>query len=206
MKKSILALACAAFTFCAQAQQEVAPAAELPDNVPGMTMQSRLNWYEIDPGVRTYLILLAANTMELSAELPDAGLNPTSEQQFDLMQKVVDKTPLDSLTGEYRQYMEEANVLNSKIIADLKKEKPTTLKGVMEVRSRYIAEIEGLNKKYPQAARYFNEEAQMAISIMMLQETDIQRVTIQAAMAGKSEKETMKTVVEHLRRVAADQQ
>ncbi len=206
MKKSILALACAAFTFCAQAQQEVAPAAELPDNVPGLTMQNTITWYEIDPGVRTYLILLTANTLELSAELPNGGVAPTPDQQFDLMQKVVDKTPLDSLTGEYRQYMEEANVINGKIIEVLKKEKPTNVKGVMEVRSRYMGEIDAINKKYPQAARYFNEEAQMAISIMLMQETDIQRVTIQAAMAGKNQKETMKTVVEHLRRVAADQQ
>ena len=206
MKKSILALACAAFTFCAQAQQESAPTAELPDNVPGATMQNTITWYEIDPGVRTYLILLAANTQELGAELPDGGVAPTPEQQFDLMQKVVEKTPLDSLTGEYRQYMEEANVINGKIIEELKKEKPTNMKGVMEVRGRYMGEIDALNKKYPQAARYFNEEAQLAISIMMLQETDIQRVAIQAAMAGKNPKEITKTVVEHLRRVAADQQ
>ena len=89
MKKSILALACAAFTFCAQAQQEVTPAAELPDNVPGLTMKNTITWYEIDPGVRTYLILLTANTLELSAELPNGGVAPTPDQQFDLMQSMV---------------------------------------------------------------------------------------------------------------------
>lgn len=205
MKRSILALVCAAFAFSAEAQQTAAPTTQLPDNVPGFTMKNQLSWFEIDPGVRTYLILLTANTLELSAELPGGGAAPTPEQQFDLMQKVVDATPLDSLTGEYRQYVEEANIINRKIISVLKVEKPTNVAGVMAVRNRYAGEIEALNKKYPQAAKYFSEQAQMAISLMIMRETEIQRVTIQAAMAGKNQKETMKTVVEHLRRVAADQ-
>ncbi len=208
MKHSIIALACAATALTVQAQEAAAPAPtrDLPDNVPGISMTTNLSWFEIDPGVRTYLILLTANTMELSAALPDGGVAPTPEQQFDLMQKVVDNTPLDSLTGEYRQYVEESNVINHKIIDVLKAEKPTNVAGVMAVRNRYKSEIDALNTKYPEAGKYFNEDAQMMISLMLMRETEIQRVAIQAAMAGKNQQETMKTVVEHLRRVAADQQ
>lgn len=206
MKHRLLALACVVTTLAAQAQESSAPTGELPNDVPGVTMTTNLSWFEIDPGVRSYLILLTANTMELSAALPNGGVAPTPEQQFDMMEKVVENTPLDSLTGEYRQYVEEANAINRKIIAALKAEKPSTPKGVMEVRGRYISEIDAINTKYPQAGKYFNESAQMAIALMLMRETEVTRVAIQAAMAGKNQQETMKTVVEHLRRVAADQQ
>ncbi|MBQ3217301.1 MAG: hypothetical protein IJB33_00335 [Akkermansia sp.] len=206
MKHRLLALAYVATTLAIQAQESNTPTKELPNDVPGVTMTTDLSWFEIDPGVRSYLILLTANTMELSAALPDGGVAPTPEQQFDIMEKVVENTPLDSLTGEYRQYVEEANAINRKIIATLKAEKPTTPQGVMEVRGRYLSEIEAINAKYPQAGKYFNEKAQMAIALMLMRETEVSRVAIQAAMAGKNQQETMKTVVEHLRRVAADQQ
>ena len=178
---------------------------QLPDNVPGLTQVVELTWYEIDPGVRKYLILMSAVTMELSAELPGGGISATPEQQFDLMQKVMDNTPTDSLTGEYLQFIQEANVINTKIVNVLKAEKPTDIRGVTAVTARYQDELNALYEKYPQAARYFKPDAQMAISFMLMQETDIQRVQIQAAMAGKNQKEIMQTVAAHLRRVAADQ-
>ena len=178
---------------------------ELPDNVPGVTQVTQLSWYEIDPGVRTYLILMSAITMELSAELPDGGVAATPEQQFDMMQKVMDNTPTDSLTGEYLQFIQEAKVVNTKIVNTLKAEKPTDVRGVNAVTARYQHELDALYEKYPQAAHYFKPESQMARSFMMLQETDIQRVQIQAMMAGKNQKEIMQTIAAHLRRVAADQ-
>ena len=200
MKKTLVALLCMAGTLMAQTP---APSQTLPDNVPGITMQSSLSWYDIDAGVRTYLILLMANTMELSAEIQGDG---TPEQQFDLMQKVVDATPLDSLSGEYLEFIKEANKINTKIIDTLKAEKPTDVKGVVAVSARFDGELNKLYAKYPQAARYFSKDAQMAISLMMMRETEIQRVFQQALMAGKTPAEINKTVIEHLRRVAADQQ
>lgn len=179
--------------------------AQLPDNVPGLTQVVDLTWYEIDPGVRSYLILMSAVTMELSAELPGCGITATPEQQFDMMQKVMDNTPTDSLTGEYLLFVQEANVINTKIVNDLKAEKPTNIQGVTAISARYQNELNALYDKYPQAARYFKPDAQMAISFMLMQETDIQRVQIQAVMAGKNQKEVMQTVAAHLRRVAADQ-
>ncbi len=179
--------------------------AQLPDNVPGLTQVVELTWYEIDPGVRSYLILMSAVTMELSAELPGCGITATPEQQFDMMQKVMDNTPKDSLTGEYLLFVQEANVINTKIVNDLKAEKPTNIQGVTAISARYQNELNALYDKYPQAARYFKPDAQMAISFMLMRETEIQRVQIQAVMAGKNQKEVMQTVAAHLRRVAADQ-
>ncbi len=204
MKKTLVALLCIAGSLMAQTP---APTKTLPANVPGITMQSSLSWYDIDAGVRTYLILLMANSMELSAELQgDSSTPPTPEQQFDLMQKVVDATPLDSLSGEYLEFIKEANQVNTKIIETLKKEKPTDIKGVVEISARFDGELNKLYAKYPQAARYFRKDAQMSITLMLMRETEIQRVTQQAHMAGKTPEEINKTVVEHLRRVAADQQ
>ena len=48
-----------------------------------------INWYEIPPDIRRYLILMTAVSMELNAELPDGGINPTPQQQFDMMQKMM---------------------------------------------------------------------------------------------------------------------
>ncbi|MBR2125594.1 MAG: hypothetical protein IJ943_02535 [Akkermansia sp.] len=204
MKKTLVTLLCMAGTLMAQSP---APTKSLPDNVPGITMQSSLSWYDIDAGVRTYLILLMANTMELSAEIQgDGSVPPTPEQQFDLMQKVVDATPLDSLSGEYLEFIKEANKINTKIIDTLKTEKPTDVKGVVAVSARFDGELNKLYAKYPQAARYFSKDAQMAITLMLMRETEIQRVSQQAFMAGKTPAEINKTVIEHLRRVAADQQ
>lgn len=204
MKKTLVTLLCMTGTLMAQSP---APTKSLPDNVPGITMQSSLSWYDIDAGVRTYLILLMANTMELSAEIQgDGSVPPTPEQQFDLMQKVVDATPLDSLSGEYLEFIKEANKINTKIIDTLKTEKPTDVKGVVAVSARFDGELNKLYAKYPQAARYFSKDAQMAITLMLMRETEIQRVSQQAFMAGKTPAEINKTVIEHLRRVAADQQ
>ena len=204
MKKTLIALLCMAGTLMAQTP---APSQTLPGNVPGITMQSSLSWYDIDAGVRTYLILLMANTMELSAEIQGDGTElPTPEQQFDLMQKVVDATPLDSLSGEYLEFIKEANKINTKIIDTLKAEKPTDVKGVVAVSARFDGELNKLYAKYPQAARYFSKDAQMSITLMLMRETEIQRVSQQAFMAGKTPAEINKTVIEHLRRVAADQQ
>lgn len=204
MKKTLVALLCMAGTLMAQTP---AQSQTLPDNVPGITMQSSLSWYDIDAGVRTYLILLMANTMELSAEIQGDGTElPTPEQQFDLMQKVVDATPLDSLSGEYLEFIKEANKINTKIIDTLKAEKPTDVKGVVAVSARFDGELNKLYAKYPQAARYFSKDAQMSITLMLMRETEIQRVSQQAFMAGKTPAEINKTVIEHLRRVAADQQ
>ena len=204
MKKTLVTLLCMTGTLMAQSP---APTQSLPDNVPGITMQSSLSWYDIDAGVRTYLILLMANTMELSAEIQGDGTElPTPEQQFDLMQKVVDATPLDSLSGEYLEFIKEANKINTKIIDTLKAEKPTDVKGVVAVSARFDGELNKLYAKYPQAARYFSKDAQMSITLMLMRETEIQRVSQQAFMAGKTPAEINKTVIEHLRRVAADQQ
>lgn len=204
MKKTLVALLCVTGSLPAQTP---VPEQELPSNVPGITMQSSLSWYDIDAGVRTYLILLMANTMELSAEmLGDGTTPPTPEQQFDLLQKVVDTTPLDSLSGEYLEFVKESGVINAKIVEVLKKEKPTDVKGVIEVSSRFDGELNKLYDKYPQAARYFRKEAQMAITLMLMRETEIQRVSQQAYMAGKTPQEINRTVIEHLRRIAADQQ
>lgn len=203
MKKVITMLMGLSSLLSASATETETP--QLPDNVPGLTQVVELTWYEIDPGVRTYLILLSAVTMELSAELPGGGITATPEQQFDLMQKVMDNTPTDSLTGEYLEFIKAANVINTKIVNVLKVEKPTDIRGVTAVTARYQDELNALYDKYPLAARYFKPDAQMAISFMLMQETDIQRVQIQAAMAGKNQKEIMQTVAAHLRRVAADQ-
>ncbi len=209
MKKAYTALACAFSLLTAHAADTEAKTVEIPDNVPGFTMQSQLTWYEIDPGVRTYLILLMANTMEQSAILENAAQSGqaevTPEQQFDLMQKVIELTPIDSLKGEYLEFVKESSEINKRIVAVLKEEKPTNVAGVIAVSSRFDAELESLYAKYPKAAVYFRKDAQMAISLMMMGETDIQRVMMQANMAGKSRDEIMKTVIDHLRRVAADQ-
>ena len=176
MKKTLVTLLCMTGTLMAQSP---APTKSLPDNVPGITMQSSLSWYDIDAGVRTYLILLMANTMELSAEIQgDGSVPPTPEQQFDLMQKVVDATPLDSLSGEYLEFIKEANKINTKIIDTLKTEKPTDVKGVVAVSARFDGELNKLYAKYPQAARYFSKDAQMAITLMLMRETEIQRVSV----------------------------
>ena len=68
MKKVITMLMGLSSLLSASATETETP--QLPDNVPGLTQVVELTWYEIDPGVRTYLILLSAVTMELSAELP----------------------------------------------------------------------------------------------------------------------------------------
>lgn len=43
------------------------------------------------------------------------------------------------------------------------------------------------------------------IPMMIIRETDLQRVMMQASMAGKSRQETMRTAVEHLRYEAEQQ-
>lgn len=203
MKKALFALLFATGTLLAQTPPPNRP---LPVNESGATMQTPLSWYDIDAGVRTYLILVMANTMELTAEMTGNGAaTPTPEQQFELMQKVVDSTPLDSLSGEYLEFVKETNLINTKIINTLKAEKPRGVAGMQEVTARYDGEIERLLAKYPKAAKYFRKEAQMAITLMLMRETEIQRVTQQAFMAGKTPSEVYKTVAEHLHRVAADQ-
>ncbi|MBR5894341.1 MAG: hypothetical protein IKZ13_02220 [Akkermansia sp.] len=206
MNKIILAIICAAGLVTAHAQEATQPVKEMPANVPGFTQETVVSWYDIDPGVRKYFILLTANSMAATAELPDGGVNPTPEQEFDMMQKVMDETPTDSLKGEYLAYVQESNAINRRIVADLKAERPTDIQGVMAVTSRYDGELSALCAKYPEAGKYFAKEAAIGMSIMLMRETEIQRVAMQAAMAGKSPKECMQTVVEHLRRVAEDQQ
>ncbi|MBQ2380323.1 MAG: hypothetical protein II295_08055 [Akkermansia sp.] len=209
MKKTYTTLACVLSMLTAHAADTTEKTVEMPADVPGFTMQSQLTWYEIDPGVRTYLILLMANTMEQTAILENAAQSGqavvTPEQQFDMMQKVIDLTPMDSLKGEYLEFVKESSEINKRIVEALKKEKPTNIAGVITVSSRFDAELEALYAKYPKAAVYFRKDAQMAISLMMMSETDMQRVMMQANMAGKSRDEIMKTVIDHLRRVAADQ-
>lgn len=158
-----------------------------------------ITWYEIDPAIRKYLILMTAVSMELNAELPDGGINPAPEQQFDMMQKIVERTPVDFLTGDARSYVTEANELNLAIIATLRRESPKDRAGMLAVRERFSPQIDALAARYPSVSRYFTPQAQMAISMMIARETDLQRVMIQAAMAGKSRQEAMRTAVEHLR-------
>ena len=164
-----------------------------------------ISWYEIDPGIRKYLILMTAVSMELNAELPDGGINPTPEQQFDMMQKVVELTPIDFLTGEARAYVTEANEINARIVETLRKESPKDRAGIMAVRERFAPQIDALSAKYPSVSRYFTPEAQMSISMMIVRELALQRVMIQAAMAGKSQQEAMRTAAEHLRYEAEQQ-
>ncbi len=204
MKKALLILT-ALTSLPLLAQEQVAEEATAPIINPMEEGARQLTWYEIDPGVRKYLILLTANTMELSAQLPNCGVNPTPEQSFDMMEQVIRRTPMDSLTGEYLQFVTEANELNYRIIATLKAEKPQNHAGVTAVTNRFQSEIDALNKKYPQASRYFSQSAQMEIAMLLTRELDIQRVMIQAAMAGKTQQEAMKTVVEHLRYEAEHQ-
>lgn len=204
MKKALLILT-ALTTLPVLAQEQVVEEATAPMIIPMEEGARQLTWYEIDPGVRKYLILLTANTMELSAQLPDGGVNPTPEQSFDMMEQVIRRTPMDSLTGEYLQFVTEANELNYRIIATLKAEKPENHAGVIAITNRFQGEIDALNAKYPQASRYFSQSAQMEIAMLLTRELDIQRVMIQAAMAGKTQQEAMKTVVEHLRYEAEHQ-
>lgn len=164
-----------------------------------------ISWYEIDPSIRKYIILMTAVSMELNAELPDGGINPTPEQQFDMMQKVVELTPIDFLTGEARAYVTEANEINARIVEALRKESPKDRAGIMAVRERFAPQIDALSAKYPSVSRYFTPEAQMSISMMIVRELALQRVMIQAAMAGKSQKEAMRTAAEHLRYEAEHQ-
>ena len=204
MKKTILILAAlSALPLCAQ--ESTGEEQPVDINTPFAANQTRINWYEIDPGVRKYLILQAANTMELSAELPDYGVSPTPEQQFDMMEQVIRRTPLDSLTGEYLQFVTEANELNFRIIASLRKEKPADHAGIIAISKRYKPEIDALCMKYPQAGRYFSQEAQMQIALALSYELNVQRVMMQASMAGKSRQEVMRTIVEHLRHEAEQQ-
>lgn len=198
MKKStgILAVFAAMVLFAHAQAAEIAPEGA---NAPNAAEERQIVWYEIDPGVRKYLILLAANAMELSAELPDEGISPTAEQQIDMMEQVIRRTPLDSLIGEYLQFVTEANELNFRIIAALREEKPANHTGIMAVTQRFENEIDALCVKYPQAGRYFNRRAQMQITLMISRETDVQRVMMQSVMAGKTRRESMRTVVEHLR-------
>ena len=207
IKKATTVLACALSMLTAHATDTAEKTVEMPDNVPGFTMQSQLTWYDIDPGVRTYCILMMANSLEIQNELDEAAATSevTLEQQFDTMQKVIDMTPTDSLKGEYLEFVKASSEINRRIVAELKEKKPTNITGIMAITANYDGELEALYAKYPQAAKYFSKDAQMAISLMMMSETDMQRVMIQASMAGKSRSEIMKTVVEHLRRVAADQ-
>lgn len=177
----------------------VAPSIEL--DAPA----THISWYEIAPNIRKYLILMAAVSMELNAELPDGGINPTPEQQFDMMQKIIERTPIDYLTGEARAYITEANELNLIIVKALHQESPKSRAGIMAVRERFLPQIDALNAKYPTVGRYFTPQAQMFISMMIARETDLQRVMIQAAMAGKTQKEAMRTAVEHLRYEAEQQ-
>ncbi len=204
MKKALLILT-ALTTLPVLAQEQVVEEATAPMIIPKEEGARQLTWYEIDPGVRKYLILLTANTMELSAQLRDGGVNLTPEQSFDMMEQVILRTPLDSLTGEYLQFVTEANELNYRIIATLKEEKPENHAGVIAITNRFQGEIDALNEKYPQASRYFSQSAQMEIAMLLTRELDIQRVMIQAAMAGKTQQEAMKTVVEHLRYEAEHQ-
>jgi hypothetical protein len=204
MKKALLILT-ALSSLPLLAQEQVVEEAAAPMIIPMEEGARQLTWYEIDPGVRKYLILLTANTMELSAQLPDGGVNPTPEQSFDMMEQVIRRTPMDSLTGEYLQFVTEANELNYRIIATLKEEKPQNHAGVFAITNRFQGEIDALNAKYPQASRYFSQSAQMEIAMLLTRELDIQRVMIQAAMAGKTQQEAMKTVVEHLRYEAEHQ-
>ncbi len=204
MKKALLILT-ALSSLPLLAQEQVVEEDAAPMIIPMEEGARQLTWYEIDPGVRKYLILLTANTMELSAQLPDGGVNPSPEQSFDMMEPVIRRTPMDSLTGEYLQFVTEANELNYRIIATLKEEKPQNHAGVFAITNRFQGEIDALNAKYPQASRYFSQSAQMEIAMLLTRELDIQRVMIQAAMAGKTQQEAMKTVVEHLRYEAEHQ-
>lgn len=175
---------------------------------PSIGLQStttHINWYDIPPNIRKYLILMTAVSMELNAELPDGGINPTPEQQFDMMQKIIERTPIDFLTGEAGAYIAEANELNLAIVEALRRESPKDRAGIMAVRERFSSQIDALNAKYPAVGRYFTPQAQMSISMMIARETDLQRVMIQAAMAGKTQKEAMRTAVEHLRYEAEQQ-
>lgn len=104
---------------------------------PSIGLQStttHINWYDIPPNIRKYLILMTAVSMELNAELPDGGINPTPEQQFDMMQKIIERTPIDFLTGEAGAYIAEANELNLAIVEALRRESPKDRAGIMAVR------------------------------------------------------------------------
>lgn len=205
MKIRTLAIALAACMTTQAAPAGTCQPMQLP--MPGMAaQQTALTWNSIDPGVRTYLLLLTANTMELTANISEDPASITPEQQFNLMLDVMNLTPLDSLTGEYLEFVKEANVINRDIVVTLKAEKPTDFRGISAITARFDAELEKLYAKYPTAARYFRKEAQVAISLLMMQEADLMRVAQQAQMAGKSAKEIQKTIVEHLRRLAAEQQ
>lgn len=164
-----------------------------------------INWYEIPPDIRRYLILMTAVSMELNAELPDGGINPAPQQQFDMMQKIVERTPVDFLTGEARAFITEANRLNLTIVDTLRREAPEDRAGILAVRERFAPQIDELAARHPTVSRYFTPEAQVYISMMIIRETDLQRVMMQASMAGKSRQEAMRTAVEHLRYEAEQQ-
>lgn len=185
----------------AAGENDAAPAPVIELNDPSV----HFSWYDIDPAIRKYLILMSAVSMELNAELPNGGANPTPEQHFDMMQKIVERTPVDFLTGEALAYITEANKLNITIVETLRRESPKDRAGIMAVRDRFVPQIDALAAKYPTVSRYFSPQAQISISMMILRETDLQRVMMQAAMAGKSHKEAMRTAVEHLRYEAEQQ-
>lgn len=50
-------------------------------------------------------------------------------------------------------------------------------------------------RRYLTVSRYFTPEAQVFISMMIIRETDLQRVMMQASRAGKSRQEAMQTAV-----------
>ncbi len=197
--RSVLLLVVPCLT--AAGENEVATAPAIGLNSP----TSQISWFEIDPAIRKYLILMTAVSMELNAELPDCGINPTPEQQFDMMQKIIERTPVDFLTGEAKAYITEANKLNLVIVEALRRESPKSRAEIMAVRDRFSPQIDALTAKYPSVGRYFTPQAQISISMMLARETDLQRVMLQAAMAGKSQKEAMRTAVEHLRYEAEQQ-
>lgn len=148
---------------------------------------------------------MTAVSMELNAELPDGGINPAPQQQFDMMQKIVERTPVDFLAGEARDYITEANKLNLAIVDTLRREAPEDRAGILAVRERFAPQIDELAARYPMVSRYFTPEAQVYISMMIIRETDLQRVMMQASMAGKSRQEAMRTAVKHLRYEAEQQ-
>lgn len=161
-------------------------------------------WHDVDPGVRKYLILMMANTLSIQSQYIQT--TPTPQQQFDIMEQVIERTPTDSLRGDYLTYVMEANKINHRMIAIFRKENPTSARAVINIRKRFDREITALNRKYPEASRYFTPEAQARLSLMLADETGLRRVMEQARKSGKSPQEMLRTAEEHLRHEAERQQ
>lgn len=174
------------------------------DNVTIQSPSPSFTWHDVDPGVRKYLILVLANTLSIQSQYMQTALTP--QQQFDIMEQVIDSTPTDCLSGDYLSYITESNKINRRMIAVFRKENPSSASAVRSIRHRFEGEINALNRKYPNTSRFFTREAQARMSQLLTDKTGLRRVMEQARKDGKSPQEILRLAGEHLRKEAEQQQ